>query len=95
MNKLTLNDFTLDMIKPITVKTKRFVKEVGNKVIRIEKIIYNVENIPLDEYNLALSNFIRRRNLWTLPEFVFYGHDVKTNLGYVIALDEISKTKED
>lgn len=92
-NTPTLNDFTLDLIEPITVKTKRFVKEVGNKVIRVEKIIYTVEDIPFEEYNLALSNFIRRRNLWTLPEFIFYGHDVNTNLGYCIALDEISKVK--
>lgn len=87
----TLNDFTLDLKEPITVKTKRFVKEVGNKTIRIEKIIYTIEDIPFEEFNIALANFIRRRCLWTLPEFVFYGHDVKTNLGYVIALDEMSK----
>lgn len=94
MNKPTLNDFTIDMVEPITIKTKRRIKEVGNKVIRIEKIIYNVEDIPFEEYNLALSNFIRRRDLWTLPEFVFYGHELSTNLGYCIALDEISKVKE-
>lgn len=93
MNEPTLNDFTLDLKEPITVKTKRFVKEVGNKTIRIEKIIYTIEDIPFEEFNIALSNFIRRRSLWTIPVFVFYGHDVKTNLGYIVALDEISKVK--
>lgn len=89
----TLNDFCLDLREPITVKTKRFVKEVGNKTIRIEKIIYCLEDIPIEEFNIALSNFIRRRDIWTLPEFIFYGHDVKTNLGYCVALDEITKIK--
>lgn len=91
MNEPTLNDFCVDLRETVTVKTKRFVKEVGNKKIRVEKIIFNLEDIPFEEYNIAISNFIRRRDLWTLPDFVLYGHDVKTNLGYVVALDEISK----
>jgi hypothetical protein len=91
MSNPTLNDFCFDLKEPIIVKTKRFVREVGNKTIRIEKIICTIEDIPFEEYNIALANFIRRRNLWTLPEFVFYGHDVNTNVGYIVALDEMSK----
>lgn len=69
-------------------------QDIGGKKIRIEKegTISDILDTNLNLMSIAMSNFMFRRNdFFNLPEEmkIYYGHELKSNLGYFIAEDEI------
>ncbi len=68
----------------IKVGIRKYFKH--NRKIRLEKIV-NVDEVPLNEYNIALVNYMNRRD-FIAPSIAYYGH-TKDNLGYFIGIDEV------
>ena len=70
-------------------------QNIGGKEFRIEKegTIGFIKDYQFKSINIAMMNLIGRRPLWNLPDDtkVYYGHVLKTNLGYFIVEDEIEK----
>ena len=68
----------------IKVGVRKYFKH--NRKIRLEKVV-NVDEVPFNEYTIALANYMNRRDFIT-PSIAYYGH-TKDNLGYFIGIDEV------
>lgn len=78
-------------IEPLVAKVKRSVKHngIGGKKIILEKVV-SIDDIPIKEFNYALTNYYDRRNC-NCPSFAYYGH--VDGLGYFVGPDEIKRVK--
>lgn len=85
----------MENIKPYIKKIKKNVKyqNIGGKKILIEKDGYadDLLDIDIKTMPIAMSEFILRRAdlVWNPFTKIFYGHVIKTNLGYFVAEDEL------
>lgn len=85
----------MENIKPYIKKIKKNVKyqKIGGQKILIEKdgFVDDLLDINLNEMPIAMSEFILRRAdlVWSPFTKIFYGHVLKTNLGYFVAEDEL------
>lgn len=61
---------------------------IGGKIIILERKL-NFFDAPI---NIALNNYIKRRNYPTYDHVIYYGH--VGGLGYFVGEDELSEIKE-